>query len=241
MSLRGKKVVVIGGTSGIGFAIAEAALAEHAEVVVASSSVANVETAVKRLGGAAKGFPLDVKDDASVAGFFEGLGPIDHIAFTAGDWGSFRVSPLADTDLEAAAQGLAVRYWGAARVAKHAHKHMPAGGSITFTNGMVAHRPSKGRALSTAMAGGIEHLTMGLAMELAPIRVNCVCPALIRTDVWNSIPEAGREDQFKRMTAHQPLPRIGEPEEVAEAYLYLMKAGYTTGQVLRVDGGSSLV
>ena len=85
MSLRGKKVVVIGGTSGIGFAIAEAALAEHAEVVVASSSVANVETAVKRLGGAAKGFPLDVKDEASVAGFFEGLGPIDHIAFTAGD------------------------------------------------------------------------------------------------------------------------------------------------------------
>jgi len=241
MSLRGKKVVIIGGTSGIGFAVAEAALAEHAEVVVASSGQANVDTALRRLGAGAKGFPVNVTDEASVAGFFEGLGPIDHVVFTAGDWGSFRTGTLAETDLEAAAQGLAVRYWGGARVAKHAHKHLPAAGSITLTNGMVAHRPAKGRALSTAMAGGIEHLTIGLAMDLAPIRVNCVCPALIRTDVWNSIPEAGREDQFKRMTAHQPLARIGEPNEVAEAYLYLMKAGYTTGQVLRVDGGSSLV
>ena len=239
--LRGKKVVVIGGSSGIGFAIAEAALAEHAEVVVASSNAANVETAVRRLGAGAKGFPVDVKDEASVASFFEGLGPIDHLAFTAGDWGGFRGAALADVDLDEAAKGMAVRFWGAARVAKHAHKHLSPGGSITFTDGMLAHRPAKGRALSTAAAGAVEHLTIGLAMDLAPIRVNCVCPALIRTDVWNSIPEAGREDQFKRMTAHQPLPRIGEPEEVAEAYLYLMKAGYTTGQVLRVDGGSSLV
>jgi NAD(P)-dependent dehydrogenase (short-subunit alcohol dehydrogenase family) len=241
MSLRGKKVVIIGGTSGIGFAVAEGALAEHAEVVVASSQQANVEAAAMRLGAGAKGFPIDVTSEASVAAFFEGLGPIDHVVFTAGDWGSFVSGAFADTDLEAAAKGLAVRYWGAARIAKHAHKHLPPGGSITFTNGMVAHRPAKGRALSTAMAGGVEHLTTGLAMELAPIRVNCVCPALIRTDVWNSIPEAGREERFQRMTSHQPLPRIGEPHEVAEAYLYLMKAGYTTGQVLRVDGGSSLV
>jgi len=241
MSLRGKKVVVIGGTSGIGFAVAEGALAEHAEVVVASSNPANVEAAAMRLGEGVKGFPIDVASETSVAAFFEGLGPIDHVAFTAGDWGSFVSGAFADTDLEAAAKGLEVRYWGAARVAKHAHKHLPPGGSITFTNGMVAHRPAKGRALSTAMAGGVEHLTTGLAMELAPIRVNCVCPAMIRTEVWNSIPETGREDRFQRMTAHQPLPRIGEPQEVAEAYLYLMKAGYTTGQVLRVDGGSSLV
>jgi NAD(P)-dependent dehydrogenase (short-subunit alcohol dehydrogenase family) len=241
MSLRGKKIVVIGGTSGIGFAVAEGALAEHAEVVVASSNPANAEAAVKRLGAGAKGFAVNVTDEASVAALFEGLGAIDHVVFTAGDWGSFGGGAFADTDFETAAKGLAVRYWGAARVAKHAHKHLPQGGSITFTNGMLAHRPAKGRALATAMAGGIEHLTTGLAMELAPIRVNCVCPALIRTDVWNSIPEAGREDQFKRMTGHQPLPRIGEASEVAEAYLYLMKAGYTTGQVLRVDGGSSLV
>ena len=242
MSLRGKKVVIIGGTSGIGFAVAEGALAEHDEVVVASSKQVNVDAAVLRLGAGAKGFAIDVTDEASVAAFFDGLGPIDHVAFTAGDWGDRGGGPIGDVDLDrAAASLLAVRFWGAARVAKHASRHLPPTGSITITDGTLAHRPMKGRALSTAAAGGVEHLAKGLAMDLAPIRVNCVCPAMIRTDVWNSIPEDGREDRFKRMTAHQPLPRIGEPAEVAEAYLYLMKAGYTTGQVLLVDGGSSLV
>ena len=242
MSLRGKKVVIIGGTSGIGFAVAEGAIAEHAEVVVASSNAANVDAAVKRLGQGVKGFPIDVTDEASVEAFFNGLGPIDHVVFTAGDWGDRGSGAIGEVDLDRAAETLlAVRFWGAARVAKHAHKHLPPTGSITITDGTLAHRPMKGRALSTAAAGGVEHLAKGLAMDLAPIRVNCVCPAMIRTDVWNSIPEAGREETFKRMTARQPLPRIGEPEEVAQAYLYLMKAGYTTGQVLLVDGGSSLV
>ena len=106
---------------------------------------------------------------------------------------------------------------------------------------MVAHRPRKGAPLSTAMAGSIEHLVRGLAVDLAPIRVNGVCPGMIRTDVWNSIPEDAREERFKQATARQPLARIGEPEEVAQAYLYLLRGGYTTGQVLIVDGGSSLV
>jgi NAD(P)-dependent dehydrogenase (short-subunit alcohol dehydrogenase family) len=77
--------------------------------------------------------------------------------------------------------------------------------------------------------------------ELAPIRVNAVCPGLIRTGVWDGIPADRRAEQFERMTKRQPLPRVGEPSEAAEAYLYLMRAGYTTGQVLHVDGGGSVV
>ena len=90
------------------------------------------------------------------------------------------------------------------------------------------------------MAGSIEHLTRALAVELSPLRVNCVCPGLIRTEVWNSIPEEGREARFTEMTKRQLVPRIGEASECAEAYLYLMKAGYTTGQVLHVEGGVAL-
>jgi NAD(P)-dependent dehydrogenase (short-subunit alcohol dehydrogenase family) len=73
------------------------------------------------------------------------------------------------------------------------------------------------------------------------VRVNAVCPGLVRTEVWNSVPEDKRTERFRRMTEHQPLPRVGEPAEVAEAYLYLMRGGYTTGQVLHVDGGMSVV
>jgi NAD(P)-dependent dehydrogenase (short-subunit alcohol dehydrogenase family) len=91
------------------------------------------------------------------------------------------------------------------------------------------------------MAGGIEFLTRGLAVDLAPIRVNAVCPGAILTGVWDSIPEDRREAQFQRMTRNLLVPRVGLPDEVAEAYLYLMKAGYTTGQILLVDGGGSVV
>jgi NAD(P)-dependent dehydrogenase (short-subunit alcohol dehydrogenase family) len=242
MNLNGKRIVVIGGASGIGYAVAEAAIAEGAEVVVGSSQPANVQGAVERLGNRATGHPVNVKVEDEVAGFFDWTGPFDHLVFTAGDWGGFRSPrPIAETDLDAAADAYAVRYWGALRAIKHGTGQMREGGSVVLTNGMIAHRPRKGTPISTAMAGGIEHLVRGLAVDLAPIRVNAVCPGAIRTGVWDSIPAETREVQFKAMTGRLPIPRIGEPAEVAEAYLYLLKAGYTTGQVLLVDGGGSVV
>jgi NAD(P)-dependent dehydrogenase (short-subunit alcohol dehydrogenase family) len=240
MTLTDKRIVVVGGTSGIGFAIAELAQREGAAVVVASSTPAKVERAVERLSGRAQGLVLDVKDERAVADTFEKLGAFDHLAFTAGDW-RVRNVPLRELDLERAGSGFGVRFWGALRVIKHAQPVMSAAGSITLTDGMVAHRPSKASYLSTAMAGAIEHLARGLAVELAPIRVNVVCPGLILTEIWDGIPAERRQEQFDRMTKRLPLPRIGQAHEAAEAYLYLMRGGYTTGQVLRVDGGSSLI
>jgi NAD(P)-dependent dehydrogenase (short-subunit alcohol dehydrogenase family) len=241
MTLRAKRAVIIGGTSGIGFAVAEAARAAHAEVVVVSRKQENVDNAIKRLSNGAKGFAVDVRNESEVASFFERLGAFDHLVFTAGDWDVMAAGPLPELDLAKASQIFSVRFWGAVTVVKHAQKLISSGGSITLTDGMVAHRPRKGAALSTAMAGAVEHLTRGLAMELAPVRVNAVCPGMIRTEVWNSIPEDKREERFRRSTERQPIARIGEPSEVAEAYLYLMQAGYTTGQVLHVEGGSGLI
>jgi len=240
MSLSGQRVVIIGGTSGIGFAVAEGAAAAGASVVLASSDAGKVAAAAARLPGA-QGLAIDVTDEVAVAAALAGLGGFHHLAFTAGDWGGPRRAPLAELDLEAARGVFAVRFWGALAVVKHAHGQIAPGGSITLTDGMIAHRPSKGSAVSTAMAGAVEHLTRGLAVELAPVRVNAVCPGLIRTGVWDSIPEDRRDEQLSRMTARQPLARVGEPQEAAEAYLYLMRGGYTTGQVLRVDGGTSVV
>ena len=242
MGLSGQRVVVIGGSSGIGFAVAKGAQADGAVVTIGSSNPQNVEAAVGRLGAGAAGHAVDVKSDSDVATFFETVGALDHLVFTAGDWGSARTPrPLTQTDFNDAQKLFDVRFWGALTAIKHATPRMPATGSITLTNGMIAHRPRKGTPISTAMAGALEHLTRGLAVELAPIRVNAVCPAAIRTDVWNSIPEADRAARFAEMTRRQPVARIGEPEEVAEAYLYLMRGGYTTGQVLLVDGGTSVV
>jgi NAD(P)-dependent dehydrogenase (short-subunit alcohol dehydrogenase family) len=240
MSLRSTRIVIVGGTSGIGFAVAEGALKEQARVVVASSNPAKVDAAVKRLPDGASGVTFDVTSESAIEAAFAQLGKFDHLVFTAGDWKARR-GPLAELDLEAARWNFAVRFWGALAVVKQAQKSIAPGGSITLTDGMVAHRPSKGSAVATAMAGAVEHLTRGLAVDLAPIRVNAVCPGLIRTEVWDSIPEDRRAEQFERMTKRQPLPRVGEPGEAAEAYLYLIRGGYTTGQVLHVDGGLSVI
>jgi NAD(P)-dependent dehydrogenase (short-subunit alcohol dehydrogenase family) len=236
--LHGKKVVIVGGTSGIGFAVAEAALERGAKVVVASSQQAGVDAALGRLGKGAEGSTLNVTDEGDVAGFFERLGAFDHLVFTAGDWaGMGGGSSLAELDLSAAKAAFGVRFWGALAVVKHGYGKIAEGGSITLTDGMLAHRPRKGAPVSTAMLGAIESLTQALAVDLAPVRVNAVCPGLVMTERSSGMPEA----LLQRFTARLPLPRGGDPAEIAEAYLYLMRGGYTTGQVLLVDGGGSIV
>lgn len=240
MALQGKRIVVIGGTSGIGLAVADGAARDGADVVVGSSSAEKIAAAAGRLPQG-QAHPVDVRDEGSVEAFFARVGAFDHLVFTAGDWGPARGVSLAELDRAAADSLFAVRFWGAFTAAKAAQRQIRSGGSIVLTDGMIAHRPRKGSSVSTAMAGAIEHLTRGLAVELAPIRVNAVCPGGIRTDVWNAIPEDQRAERLRRMTERLPIPRLGEPEEVAEAYLYLLRGGYTTGQVLHVDGGMSLI
>jgi NAD(P)-dependent dehydrogenase (short-subunit alcohol dehydrogenase family) len=237
-NLRDQRVVVIGGSSGIGFAVAEAALADGAKVVIGSSSEANVQAAVERLGAGATGAVTNVREEAGVQAFFEGVGALDHLVFTAGDWvGNPAPSAIAELDFATAAAGLNVRFWGALMAVKHAVPRISPAGSITLTDGVRAHRPAKGSPLSTAFGGAIEHLTLGLAVDLAPVRVNAVCPGLVLTEIWSTVPE----ERLRRMTERLPVPRAGDPAEVAQAYLYLMRGGYTTGQVLVVDGGMMLV
>ena len=237
LSLAGKRVVVIGGGSGIGFAVADLAREAGAEIVIASSRAATVDAAVERLGGST-GRVVDLRDEGGVAAFFKDLGPFDHLAMTAGDWGGVMFAPTADIDLDRAREDLAVRFWGALAAAKHGCRTIAQDGSITLTSGMLAHRPMKGAPLVTAVAGAMEHMTRGLAVDLAPVRVNAVCPGLILTDhVKRTMPEAMQQS----FVAPLPVPRAGSPAEAAKAYVYLMLNGYATGQILPVDGGGLVV
>ena len=240
MNLRGKRILVIGGSAGIGYAVAELALEAGGEVVIASSQKARVDAGAQQLGAAVTAHQLDITREPEVKAFFEGQ-HFDHVVTTAGDWapngGGFRTS-LAELDLSSAADSFRVRFWGALAVAKHAARALTRDGSLTLTGGMVAHRPAKGACVATSVAGAIEHLARGLAVELAPIRVNAVVPGLIRTGIWDRIPEEHREEQLAKMTSKLLIPRIGEAQEAARSYLYLMECGYVTGQILYVEGGS---
>jgi len=238
VSLEGARVLVVGGGSGIGFAVAQAAKREGADIVIASTNAEKLKAAAERLGGA-EWAVLDITDEAAVEAYFRLLGDFNHVVSTAGDWGNARRGAFVEMDMHEAEALFRVRFWGAAILAKHAAWHLDDDGSITLTSGMSAFKPQKGSVMATAMAGSIEHLTYGLAIELAPVRVNAVFPGGVATEIFAGLPEEMRKAEEARF-ASQPLPRISRPDEVAEAYLYAMKASYTTGQVIKVDGGGEL-
>ena len=235
--LAGRRVAVIGGASGIGFAVAALARSRGAQVVIGSRDASRVQAASQRLGDV-RGEAVDLRDDASVAGFLGRHAGLDHLVVTAGDWGGGAFAPACGLDLDAARDALEVRFWGALRLARHAAARLAAGGSLTLTGGLLGQRPMRGAPLLTAVAGAVEHLARGLAVDLAPLRVNAVSPGLVLTEhVQAQMPAA----VIEQMVAHQPLARAATPEEAARAYLYLMENAYLTGQVLAVDGGALLV
>jgi NAD(P)-dependent dehydrogenase (short-subunit alcohol dehydrogenase family) len=235
MTLDGQKIVVIGGSSGMGLAAARAAALDGAEVIIASSRRERVDAALGELPDGCAGRVLDVRDEAGIVSLFDAVGGFDHLAFTAGD--TFAPRPLADLGLDEARAVFDVRFWGAVTVIRHAVARIRPGGSIGLTTGTVGQRPVPGAALAAAGAGATEGLVRGLAVELAPVRVNAVRAGAVRTPMWDGIPEAQREVLFARLAEGTLTGTVGEPEQLAAAHLYLMQNEYITGTVHTVDGG----
>lgn len=217
--MKNQLVVVVGGTSGIGAAVAEAARREGARVVVAS----------RRQG-------LDVTDEKAVAAFFADL-EIDHLVFTAGD--SLRMAQVHEVDLADARAAFEVRIFAALSVLKHAR--VKKGGSITLTSGVAGKRPQSGWLLGAAVTSAMEGIGRALAVELAPTRVNVVSPGVVKTALWSPMGEAAQNDLYASVGQKLLVGRVGEAAEVAESYLNLMKSGFTTGQTVIVDGGATLI
>jgi NAD(P)-dependent dehydrogenase (short-subunit alcohol dehydrogenase family) len=237
--LQDKRVVVLGGSSGIGLEVARQAASQGASVVIASSSAERVQKAVESVGGETQGQALDVSDERAIATFFSKLGAFDHLVFTAGD--SLHLHDLASTDLQQARHAFELRYWSALAAVKHGNPHIRKGGSIVITTGIAGLRPQKGWVIAASVCGTIDALTRALAVELAPIRVNAVSPGVVRTNLWQSMPAPERERLFETVGKSLPVGRVGEAHDVAQAYLFLMQEGFSTGQTIVVDGGTVLV
>jgi NAD(P)-dependent dehydrogenase (short-subunit alcohol dehydrogenase family) len=241
--LRDKRVLVLGGSSGIGLAVAQQAAAQGAQVVIASSNPDRVQEAVRTLGVAAGGRIVDLFSESSIqdffADFFAELGDIDHLVFTAGD--TLQLGEIAATNLEQAHRAFDLRYWAALAAVKYGSPHIRRGGSIVLTTGVAGRRPHKGWALGASVTSAVEGLTRALAVELAPLRVNAVSPGVVRTNLWKNMTEEERDTMYENVGKNLLVGRVGEVEDIAHAYLYLMQESYSTGQIVVVDGGATLV
>jgi NAD(P)-dependent dehydrogenase (short-subunit alcohol dehydrogenase family) len=234
-----KRVVIVGGSSGIGLAVAKEAASQGAEVVIVSSNAERVQEAVRSIGGNVRGEAIDVSDEKAVEAFFTKIGAIDHLVFTAGD--SLQLHKLADTDLKQARRAFELRYWSVLATVKYASPQIRNGGSIVLTTGVAGQRPLSGWVIAASVCGTIEALTRALAVELAPIRVNAVSPGVVRTNLWQNMSSSEREQLFESVGKRLPVGRVGEAHDIAQAYLFLMQEGFSTGQTVVVDGGTVLV
>ncbi|MFM0351653.1 SDR family oxidoreductase [Paraburkholderia sp. RL17-347-BIC-D] len=238
MSLKDKRIVILGGSSGLGFATAKAAADEGALVVIASSSQAKIAKAKENLPSSAEGHVINLLDEASIKAFFGKIGAYDHLVYTAGD--PLLVADQKDLSIEDAQRFFGIRYWGAFLATKYGAGQIREGGSIVLSSGMASRRPRKGLSVVSSVCGATEALGRALSVELAPLRVNVVCPGVVKTELWDSFPESVREATFQHAEENLLVKHAAEPHEVAEAYLYLMRGSFTTGQVVVSDGGVSV-
>ncbi|KAI5468081.1 dehyrdogenase/reductase domain-containing protein [Mariannaea sp. PMI_226] len=252
--LQNQRVLVVGGSTGIGFAVALGALEHGAHVVLSSSNQIKLDRAVDRLkahvesGGlslpdiSAKTCDLsnpDTIDDniKSLLEFATQQGKLDHVVYTAGD--AIKTVSIDKVNAHDIPKIGMVRTAGVLILAKYlsSYTNQSTNSSLTLTGGTMSWRPSPGWSVLTGVAGGVESLARGLAVDLKPVRVNCAVPGAIHTELFDSIPEERLEAALKNMRRDTITGSVGTPEEMAEVYLYLMKSTFATGSTVTADGG----
>lgn len=236
MNLQSKRVVIIGGSSGIGLATAKAAVTAGAKVLIAGRSVEKLKQAQAEIGSDVEISSLDLLQEDAVKQFFAEVGIIDHLVIPGS---SVKAGPFRELKSADGRKSMDSKFWGALLAAKYAQMHDQ--GSIVLFSGTLSRRPFPGYAVVAAINGAVEALGRALALELAPVRVNVVSPGVVATPVYEGMSQEQREAFFQNTANQLPVKRIGVPEDIAATVLYLMDNGYTTGTVIGVDGGGLLI
>ncbi|MFF1379419.1 SDR family oxidoreductase [Streptomyces sp. NPDC058308] len=237
-ALDGRTVVLIGGGSGIGLRVAHRVVAAGARVVLGGRSPQRLADAARELGEAVATWrTVDVTDDASLASFFDGIDRVDHLFTSAG---TYRVGPLRELSAQDAASPFTSKFWGQYHAVRHAAPKLSSDASVVLMAGAAGARPPGPAPAYAACNAALEGLGRGLAVELAPVRVNVVSPGTIDGNLWAGRPAADREAAFAQYRRDTVLHRLGSEDEVAHAVLFLFTNGYTTGSTLYPDGGYTL-
>ncbi|MEH7502733.1 SDR family oxidoreductase [Neobacillus drentensis] len=238
MPLKGKRVVVLGGTSGIGLSTAKAFLDQSAQVIIASRSNSKLSEAKQVLGGNVEAYEIDFRSEEKASDFFSKVGKFDHLVVTAGEGVMGHFSELPVTSAKEAFDS---KFWGQYNTVRAALPYLNNESSVTLTSGVYGVRPPKGATTLAAINSAIEGLVRGLSIDLAPIRVNVVSPGIVDTPIFAGMPDDQRQELFNGIAQQLPVGRIAQPQDIAESYVYLAKNGFTTGTVVLINGGAHLI
>ncbi|MDX8482727.1 SDR family oxidoreductase [Mesorhizobium sp. VK24D] len=242
MDMDNRKILIVGGSSGMGLALARRCLDEGAAVVIAGRGEAKLNQARDELGSPAalETAAVDISCEAEVAALFQRIGRLDHIVSTAADIeGAYRLLP--EIELSAAQRVVESKLYGPLLLAKHGAPRLSANGSLTFVSGIAAYRPAARGSVVAAVNAALEGLVRALAIELAPIRVNAASPGWVDTPIWQLVAGDAKDDTLAAMAKRLPAGRVGRPEDIADAIRFLMGNGFTTGTTLHVEGGHRLI
>lgn len=231
-SLSGRRLLLVGGASGIGRRVAERAAAADARVILAGR---RVSVLAPPPGGST--VHIDLTDEATIKEAARTLGSVDDIIVLAADHAN---GPVASLEADRIRRALDAKIMGPLLLAKHFAPTMPDTGSIVLFSGVASQRPGPDLVVMATGNRAVEGLADALAVELAPIRVVAISPGIVDSGAWDAMGADGKEQFFAATAAANPARRIGSPEDLADAVLFALTNPFVTGTTLHVDGGGRL-
>lgn len=235
--LKDKNILIAGGSSGMGFEIAKKVLEEGAIVHLVSSNIEKLEKAKIALGiENVYVHALDISDETSVIELASKIDKLDHLVTTAA---RLTFKPLAELSRNEISQMIDAKLWGPLLLTKYLAPKLASDGSIVYFSGVAADKGGAGASVVGAVNSALHGLAKNLVYELSPIRVNVVSPGIVQSPTWDFMDKADQDQLFESAAEGLPAKRIGQPTDLAETALYLIKNKYTNGTVITVDGGAN--
>lgn len=232
-----KRIIIIGGDSDIGLAVAKQAYALDAQVILVDRTEARLQSATRDIGCSNESYTVDLTNDTSVKTLFQQIDILDYLVVTTPEpqFGHFL-----ELDIEKVHQEFERKFWGQYRAVKGAVPVLNPEGSIVLVNGAYSARPIAGATSLAAVQAGIEGLARGLAIDLCPIRVNVISPGVTETPVLYDAEHADFQSLSNRPVIPTSPKNLCTPDDIAEWILYLLQEPHMTGNTLFPDGGYTL-